>query len=69
MKEQKIVIEIGADGKLTAEAEGFSGDTCIKEMEKLLEGMASEIENVQRHGDPRTAQTSTQRTQNLGRKP
>jgi len=68
MKEQKIVIEIAADGKLTAEAEGFSGDTCIKEMEKLLESLASEIEDVRRHGDPRTAQTTTQRTQNLGRK-
>ncbi len=41
MKEQRITIEISADGKLTADAEGFNGDTCVKELEKLLEGLAS----------------------------
>jgi len=68
MKEQRIVVEITPEGKLTAEAEGFSGDTCIKEMEKLLESLAAGIDSVQRHGDPRSAETSVQRTQNLGRK-
>lgn len=40
MKEQRITIQIGPDGKLTADAEGFSGDACIKELDKLLEGLA-----------------------------
>ena len=37
MQKQKITIEIDSEGKLSADAEGFTGDTCIKELEKLLE--------------------------------
>ncbi|MFA4985585.1 MAG: hypothetical protein WC712_03280 [Candidatus Brocadiia bacterium] len=41
MKQQRITIEITSVGAISADAEGFSGDTCIKELEKLLEGLAS----------------------------
>ena len=40
MKEQKIVIDIGPDGSLRLDADGFSGDACLSEIEKLLEGTA-----------------------------
>lgn len=40
MKELKIVVEIGPDGSLRLDADGFTGDACISEIEKLLEGTA-----------------------------
>ena len=58
MKEQKIVIEIDHEGKLTADAEGFTGDACLKELDKLLEGIAAYREVVERKpeaGDQRLA--------------
>lgn len=36
MKEQRIEIEIDEHGRIKADAHGFSGDTCLKEFEKLL---------------------------------
>lgn len=48
MKEQRITIEIGEDGSLTADAEGFSGDVCVKDLEKLLAGLASVQEHLER---------------------
>lgn len=41
MKEERIIIEIDGDGRLTADAEGFEGDTCLKELEKLLADLSS----------------------------
>lgn len=45
MKEEKIIIEIDEDGKITAEADGFIGKICMKELEKILEDMP-EIEDT-----------------------
>ncbi|MGE4579269.1 MAG: DUF2997 domain-containing protein [Desulfuromonadales bacterium] len=39
MKEQIITIEIDQEGRITADAQGFSGNSCLRELEKLLEGM------------------------------
>lgn len=41
MKEQRITIDIAADGTLHADAEGFSGDACVKDLERLLESLGS----------------------------
>ena len=49
MKE-KIIIEIDEDGKITAEAEGFIGKICMKELEKILEDMP-EIEDTKHKKD------------------
>ncbi|MDX1973085.1 MAG: DUF2997 domain-containing protein [Candidatus Sumerlaeia bacterium] len=68
MKEQKIVVEISAEGKLTANAEGFAGDACIKEIEALLGDLAAEVEKVERHGDPRTASIGATKIESLRRK-
>ena len=51
MKEQKITIEIAQDGKLTADAEGFTGDACMEELDKLLAGIAANQETVERKPD------------------
>ncbi len=48
MKEQKIVIDIGPDGSLRLDADGFSGDACIAEIEKLLEATAGLCVRVDR---------------------
>ncbi len=70
MKEQRITIEIGADGSLTADAEGFSGETCIKDLERLLEGLASDWQSVERKPEAaeRQATTRSKCTIGLGRK-
>ncbi|MHA1766537.1 MAG: DUF2997 domain-containing protein [Promethearchaeota archaeon] len=46
MKEEKIIIEIDEDGKITADAEGFTGKICVKELEKILEDMP-EIKKIE----------------------
>lgn len=68
MKEQRIIIEIAADGRLTADAEGFSGDACLKDLERLLEGLASGVAGVDRKPDAGTHRVSTARTQRVGKK-
>jgi DUF2997 family protein len=50
MKEQRITMEIDCDGRITAEAEGFSGDACLRDLEKLLDGLA-DWESVERKAD------------------
>ena len=35
--EQRITIEIDNDGKIKAKTNGFSGDTCLEELQELLE--------------------------------
>lgn len=42
MKEERIIIEIDGDGRLTADAYGFEGDACLKDLEKLLADLASQ---------------------------
>lgn len=69
MKEQRITIEIGADGRITADADGFSGDTCLRELERLLEGLSPGTATVARKHDAETARVTTSRTQPVGKKP
>ncbi len=40
MKEEKILITIDQYGKITADAEGFQGDICVKNLEILLKDIA-----------------------------
>ena len=58
MREQRIVIEIDADGQLSAEADGFSGDTCLTELARLLDGLPTEA------GQTRRKQTEVAARQN-----
>lgn len=69
MKEQRITIEIGSDGKIAADAEGFSGDACLGELERLLEGLAPSISSLEKKKDTSPARVTSSRTQGVGRKP
>ena len=68
MKEQKIVIEIGHDGSITADADGFSGDACLRDIERLLDGLAGQKATVERKPDAGKARVSRAQTQQLGKK-
>ncbi len=68
MKEQRITIEISQDGKITADAEGFSGDACLKDLERLLEGLAPGTASVNRKADDGVTRRTTTRAQDLGKK-
>lgn len=52
MKEQRICVEIDDDGRITAEAEGFLGDACLKELDQLLDGLGR-LEDVVRKPEAR----------------
>ncbi len=69
MKEQKITIEIDAQGGITADAEGFSGDACLKDLEKLLDGLGSlrEVQRKPEAGDRHSARRG-KRTLTAGKK-
>ena len=51
MKEQRIVIEIDEEGRIRADADGFAGDTCLRELEKLLEGLSPGVLSVAAFGN------------------
>jgi hypothetical protein len=71
MKAQRIIVDIDRDGKITADAEGFTGDACLKDLERLLEGLASAPEEVTRKAATGGAQATTQTAAKVtaGRKP
>ena len=69
MKEQRITVEIGPEGEITADAEGFSGDACLRDLERLLEGLAPGTARVDRKPDAGTARVVASLTQPVGKKP
>lgn len=69
MKEQRIIIEVDREGRLTANADGFSGDACLRDLERLLEGLAPGTATVDRKPDAGTALVSAPQRQTLGKKP
>lgn len=48
MKETKIVVDISAEGGLSVEASGFEGDACLKQLEALLDGLATAPQTLTR---------------------
>ena len=69
MTEQRITIEIDHEGRITADADGFTGGACLRDLERLLEGLAPGTASVSRKPDAGTARVTTTRTQTLGKKP
>ncbi len=69
MKEQRITIEIDHQGRITADAEGFDSDTCLRALERLLEGLSHGTTCVERKPDTGTARVATSRKQSVGKKP
>ena len=68
MKEQRITIEIDREGRITADADGFSGDACLRDLDRLLDGLAPGKAVVERKPDTGTGRVRTSRTQSLGAK-
>ena len=69
MKEQQIVVTIDAKGRISADAEGFTGDACLRDLEKLLEGLAPGTVQVDRKPDAGRTTVRATKTQAAGRKP
>ena len=69
MKEQRITVEIDRDGKITADADGFTGDACLRDLERLLEGLSPGTVTLDRKPDAGTGRITTARNQTVGRKP
>ncbi len=70
MKEHRITVEIDADGHITADAEGFSGDACIKDLEKLLAALTTGEPEIERKPQgERAAAVRRTTTVGVGRKP
>ncbi len=69
MKEHRITIEIDQAGRISADAAGFSGDACLREIERLLEGLAPGPATVTRKTDSGAARVSTTCHQSLEKKP
>ena len=67
MKEQKLVITISSEGAISADAEGFSGDTCLKELDKLLAGLSPGNACIDRKPDAGKTQIKQAKQQDLGR--
>lgn len=68
MKEYSIIIEIDKNGQITAEADGFSGDACLKDLDRLLDGLSMGERKVTRKADVKTARIRKHSAQKLGRK-
>lgn len=69
MKEQRITVEIDGEGRITADAEGFSGDACLAEIERLLDGLSAGMASVDRKADEGKVQRARGVTQTVGKKP
>ena len=69
MKEQRITVEIDREGRITADAEGFTGDACLRDLERLLEGLSPGVATLERKPDASTGRVTTTRTQTVGKKP
>lgn len=64
--EQRIDIEIDENGVISAKTEGFKGETCIEELQKLLEGLALITEFNKTDEYYQKVDIKTQQKQKLG---
>lgn len=68
MKEQRITIEIDPEGRITADAEGFSGDACIRDLDRLLDGLSPGTASLERKPDAQSGRVVKGRVQSVGKK-
>ena len=68
MKEQRITVEIERDGSITADAEGFNGGACLRDLERLLEGLSTIPPAVVRKPDGGDKRVQTASIQTVGKK-
>ena len=71
MKEYRIVVEIDEEGRISADADGFEGGTCLADLEKLLGELTGPVNEVKKKPEAfRTGVTGRRTgTVKLGRKP
>lgn len=69
MKEERIIIEIDQEGRITADADGFTAGACLRDLDRLLEGLAPGTATVQRKPDAGMSRVTLNRTQSVGKKP
>lgn len=59
MREQRIEIEIDEHGRIKADAHGFTGDACIKDLEKILADCPGAWVSIDRKQAERPTSSST----------
>lgn len=59
MREQRIEVEIDEFGRIKADAHGFSGDACVKDLEKILADCGGAWAVIDRKTPERPSSTST----------
>ncbi|GEM_PF-4692957 len=47
MKEFKVIVDIDREGKIKMETKGFSGSSCVDEIQEILKGLM-EIEKLEK---------------------
>ena len=68
MKEHRITIEIDEEGRIVADAEGFSGDVCLKDLDRLLDGLAAGRRSTERKPDADRTRVTRSTTVTVGKK-
>jgi hypothetical protein len=68
MKEQRVEIVIDSEGRITADAHGFSGDACLGELEKLLKDLVAGRASLERKPDSQGGRVLNQTTQRVGKR-
>ena len=71
MKEYRITVEIDEEGRISADAGGFEGETCLTALEELLDELGGPTSEVKKKSEAfRTGvKTRGKGTVKLGRKP
>jgi hypothetical protein len=67
MRELRIAVEIDQDGRITADADGFSEDMCLRDLQTLLDGLA-DWETVERKPDVQERGSALRRVTDVGRR-
>ena len=49
MREERIEVVVGEDGSMTAKTEGLKGETCLEELQTLMEAIAEVNGHEQTH--------------------
>ena len=68
MKEQRITVTIDPEGRVADDAEGFTGGTCLQELDRLLDGITGAPDARARKPESK-AVTTAARAVTAGKKP
>lgn len=61
--EKKFIIDVDPKGGMSVEGDGFKDATCLKELEKMAQGMGADILDLQKKPE---AYVNTPATQKIG---